>query len=199
MKNKKMLMPAAIYVRRSCAKSNDSSCEDQKNHCLKKMGELGFYLAHEQDLYEDDVVSGILFFTRKRMAQILDILKTPRPLDPRPYEAIFVDDISRIARNIAFCALFGQALRFHKIKLFDALGHEYTSLEGYCMLLIMALGAEITRTFLSSQTSRGIHAAAQRMALSKKAYGFKPANNFLLSEIKNAVLNNINVEEAMNE
>jgi DNA invertase Pin-like site-specific DNA recombinase len=174
MSNQQKLLPAAIYVRRSCAKSNESSCGDQKRNCLKKMDELGYYLAHEEDIFEDDVQSGAIFFTRERMAQIIKLLKEPRPLNPRPFEAIFVDDVSRIARNIAFCALFGQALRFHGIKLFDALGHEYTCMEGYCMLLIMGLGAEITRTFLSSQTSRGIHAAAKRMNLSRSVYGFKP-------------------------
>jgi DNA invertase Pin-like site-specific DNA recombinase len=138
------------------------------------MAELGYYLADQRDIYEDDVESGIHFFTRPRMADILSLLKEPKPLDPQPYKAIFVDDISRVARNIAFCALFGQALRFHKIKLFDALGHEYTSQEGYCMLLIMALGADINRNFLSWQTSRGIRAAARRMILSRHVYGFKP-------------------------
>jgi DNA invertase Pin-like site-specific DNA recombinase len=194
MEKNEKLVPAAIYVRRSCAKSNESSCEDQKNHCMKKMVELGYYLAHEEDLYEDDVESGILFYTRKRMAQILTLLKTPKPLNPRPYEAIFVDDISRVARNIAFCALFGQALRFHRIKLFDAQGNEYTTLQGYCMLLIMALGAEITRTFLSSQTSRGIHAAAKRMVLSRRAYGFKPANVSIEAKIADSVVNAIKKE-----
>jgi DNA invertase Pin-like site-specific DNA recombinase len=193
MDTQKKLRPAAIYVRRSCAKSSDLSCEDQRINCSKKMKEFGYYLAHEQDLYEDDVQSGITFFTRKRMSQLLELLKSPHPLNPRPYEAIFVDDISRIARNIAFCALFAQALRFHKIKLFDSYGREYTSTEGYCMLLIMGLGAEITRDFLSAQTSRGIHAAAKRMVLSRHVYGFKPNSDteifdktrFVIDSIRN--------------
>ena len=152
------------------------------------MQELGYYLAHEENLYEDDVQSGMIFYDRKKMGEILRMLKASKPLNPKPFEAIFVDDISRVARNIAFCALFGQVLRFHRIKLFDAHGHEYTSLEGYCMLLIMGLGAEITRTFLSSQTARGIDAAAKRMSLSRKVYGFRPLKSDLVTEV---VINNV--------
>ncbi len=140
------------------------------------MNEMGFYLAHEQALYEDDIESGAIFFTRPKMAEIIELLSYSRPLSPRPYDAIFIDDISRIARNLAFSLLFVQGLRFHGIQLFDARGQEYTSEHGYYYMLLLGLGAEIERDSISKRTSRGMHAAAKRMSLSARVFGFRPVS-----------------------
>jgi DNA invertase Pin-like site-specific DNA recombinase len=169
------LKPAAIYVRRSCARSNDASCGDQIASCTRAMAKSGYFLAKEENVYEDDISSGLQFFTRNRMSVILNILRETVPLNPRPYDAIFIDDVSRVARNIAFTALFVQALRFHDIKLFDARGEEYTSSMGYSYLLFQGLTAEMERNFLSYRTSRGIRAAAKRMSKSAKVYGYHPS------------------------
>lgn len=177
MKNAIELQPAAIYVRRSCAKSNDASCEDQIASCKRAMIKTGYFLANAEYVYEDDISSGLQFYTRNRMSEILDQLRGSVPLNPRPYEAIFIDDVSRVARNIAFTALFVQALRFHDIKLYDAKCHEYTSDMGYNYLLSQGVHAEMERNNISYRTSRGIRAAALRMHKGAKIYGYTNKTN----------------------
>ncbi len=138
------------------------------------MDKLGYYLAHEDFYFEDDIQSGFLFWTRPEMGRILSWLETDRPLDPKPFEAIFIDDVTRLARNLAFAILFVQGLRFHEIKLYDSKGNEYTSIQGYCLLIIMGIAAEIARTFISTQTSRGVRSAfVKKMHFPGKLYGYK--------------------------
>lgn len=171
---KKAPIPAAVYVRRSCVRSNEKSCNDQTEMCLKKMSELGYFLAQKEFIYEDDVESGLLFYKRPALRKILDFLTAKIPMSEKPYEAIFIDDITRLARNLAFAIIFVQSLRFHKIKLFDSFGHEYTSVEGYALLLAVGMAAELNRNFLSSQTRRGILSARKRMNLPGKVFGYEP-------------------------
>jgi DNA invertase Pin-like site-specific DNA recombinase len=110
------------------------------------------------------------------MGQLLEALATPKPLDPLPFSAIFIDDISRIARNLAFTILFVQLLRFHGISLYDSKGVDYTTIQGYCLAILLGIVAEIGRVFLCQQTSRGVRAAIRRNRKPGTLFGFRPAS-----------------------
>ena len=105
-------MRFAIYARFSSDQQRDSSIEDQIRKCREEVAKRGAVVL-EDYVRSDRAISGASLVGRKALQSLIEDAKRR----PRPFDALLVDDTSRLARDLAEGLQIVAILRYHGISV----------------------------------------------------------------------------------
>ena len=102
-------MKVAIYARYSSENQSEKSNDDQIRVCKKYIKENGHILA-EEHIYEDQAISGSII--QRPGLQALE-----RAMEDKCFDAIAVDDLSRLSRSNHQMLTLVKKFDFHQVKI----------------------------------------------------------------------------------
>jgi site-specific DNA recombinase len=143
----------AIYSRFSSDRQSPASITDQNRKCKQFAAAHGWTVLAEQ-VYSDAAVSG----TTSDRAGLTKLLAAAES-KPRPFDAILVDDSSRLSRKLSDALLFSERLKFAGVRLvFVSQGFDSDSDSEQSDILMAVHGITDSQYIkeLSKKTFRGL-------------------------------------------
>ena len=108
---------AAIYARFSTDRQRDTSLEDQIRNCTRVAEAAGYQVSQELT-FADAAITG----TASGLAKRVEYQKMLRAWDERRFEAIVVDEASRLARSLAEIGRLEERIESSGVRLITADG-----------------------------------------------------------------------------
>ena len=160
-------MRAAIYARYSSQNQRQESIEDQISACRRDAVERGFVVLDDH-VYADYAQSGA-FLERPALRALLDAARQ------RLFDVVFVDDLSRLARDNTYMLSMLADLRYEAVRLISVADHLDTADEEstFCIQLRGAVN-ELMLSDLRKKTHRGQLGQKERgFFVGESTYGFR--------------------------
>jgi site-specific DNA recombinase len=152
-----MMLRCACYTRFSTDKQTPISTEDQIRKCREFADAKGWALL-EDHLYADEAVSG----AGADRDGLKRLLVAPKSL-PRPFDAILVDDTSRLSRNVGDASRIREQLGFVGVRIIAVLqGIDSQDEQSEVLFDVHALVDTLYIKELGKKTHRGLEGLALR-------------------------------------
>jgi site-specific DNA recombinase len=141
----------AIYSRFSSDRQSPASITDQNRKCEQFAAARGWTVLAEH-VYNDAATSGTIS-DRAGLSKLLAAAETK----PRPFEAILVDDSSRLSRKLSDAFLFSERLKFAGVRLvFVSQGFDSDSEQSNILMAVHGITDSQYIKELSKKTFRGL-------------------------------------------
>ncbi len=141
----------AIYSRFSSDRQSPASITDQNRKCEQFAAAHGWIVLTEH-VYSDAAVSG----TTSDRAGLTKLLAAAES-KPRPFDAILVDDSSRLSRKLSDALLFSERLKFAGVRLvFVSQGFDSDSEQSEILMAVHGITDSQYIKELSKKTFRGL-------------------------------------------
>jgi site-specific DNA recombinase len=141
----------AIYSRFSSNRQSPASITDQNRKCEQFAAARGWTVLAEH-VYSDAATSGTIS-DRAGLAKLLAAAETK----PRPFDAILVDDSSRLSRKLSDALLFSERLKFAGVRLvFVSQGFDSDSEQSDILMAVHGITDSQYIKELSKKTFRGL-------------------------------------------
>ena len=159
-------MKAAIYARYSSENQRPESITDQVESCRKLAATRGYEIASEH-VFSDEASSGA-----RSDRSGLSALRAAAELGS--FQAVLVDDLSRLARNTLLMLSILEELRFHGIRVVSvADGLDTDDEESTIGIQVRGIFNELQLTDLKKKTLRGQMGQKQRgFVVGEATYGY---------------------------
>ena len=153
-------MRIAIYARFSSDLQNPKSADDQINEARSYAEKRGDEVVR---VFKDEGISGASIKTRPALREML------RRAEEGLFDAVLVEQIDRLSRDIADTAYIRKHLEFHNVKIVAVHGGEMDMIN----TTIRGLQGELFLRDLRDKTKRGQHAALSNGRIAGgKCYGY---------------------------
>jgi site-specific DNA recombinase len=144
-------MRCAIYSRFSSDRQSPASITDQNRKCEQFAAARGWTVLAEH-VYNDAATSGTIS-DRAGLSKLLAAAETK----PRPFDAILVDDSSRLSRKLSDALLFSERLKFAGVRLvFVSQGFDSDSEQSDILMAVHGITDSQYIKELSKKTFRGL-------------------------------------------
>ncbi|MCH7987221.1 MAG: recombinase family protein [Acidobacteria bacterium] len=159
----------AVYARYSSDKQKPTSIDDQVRKCREFAERRGWHVLDEH-IYTDEAVTGATD-DRPGLQRFLAAATTP----DRPFEAILIDDTSRLSRKLIDALHISEQLAFSGVRIvFVSQGFDSDSEQFDMLQTIHGMVDEMYRKDRASQTYRGLEGVALRgQHTGSKCFGYR--------------------------
>ena len=190
-------MKVAIYARYSSANQSEKSIDDQIRVCQKYIENNGYSFS-EEHIFTDEALSGSLL-------QRPGLLALERAMENKEFEAVAVDDLSRLSRSNHQMLTLVNKFNFHQIKIISVSDGIVTDDENSKLgIHIRGLINELYLDDLRKKTMRGLEGQKLRgFNTGESVYGYKscPVGELKLNKKGQpkyeGMVHKINEEEAL--
>ncbi len=190
-------MKVAIYARYSSANQSEKSIDDQIRVCQKYI-ETNGYSFSEEHIFTDEALSGSLL-------QRPGLLALERAMENKEFEAVAVDDLSRLSRSNHQMLTLVNKFNFYQIKIISVSDGIITDDENSKLgIHIRGLINELYLDDLKKKTMRGLEGQKLRgFSTGESVYGYKshPVGDLKLNKKGQpkyeGMVHKINEEEAL--
>lgn len=160
-------MRAAIYARYSSENQRPESIDDQVSACRKLAVARG-YVVDDAQIYTDVAASG----ARKDRLGLNTLL---RAAERHEFEVVFIDDLSRLARNTLLMLSVLEELRFNGVRVLSvADGLDSNDEEANVGIQVRGIFNELQLTDLRKKTLRGQIGQKQRgFTVGESTFGYR--------------------------
>ncbi len=158
----------AIYARYSTDKQNPLSIDDQLRKCREYADRQGWQIL-DQHIYSDAAVSGATD-DRAGLRRLLEAAAS----SPRPFDAILIDDTSRLSRKLADSLRIFEQLRFVGVRLvFVSQGIDTDSEQAEVLLATHGIVDSLYIRELSKKVFRGMEGRAlEKLHCGGRCFGY---------------------------
>jgi site-specific DNA recombinase len=163
------LVRAAVYARYSSDRQSPSSIEDQNRKCFQFAKARGWTVL-ENHVYADAATSGTIS-NRTGLQQMLSAAESK----PRPFDAILVDDSSRLSRKLSDTLSFSDRLKFVGVRVvFVSQGFDSDSPQSEMTVAMHGIMDSQYLKGLSDKTFRGLEGRVlQNLHHGGRIFGYK--------------------------
>src|SRR5579872_521229 len=120
----------AIYTRYSCDMQRPATLEDQERNC-REIAEQKGWVVLDEFVRGDAAKTGRVLNHRKG----LEFLLAQAELNPRPFDVLIVDEMSRLSRKLRDILGIADTLRFYEVKLYIVSHKLDSDQEGFSMMV----------------------------------------------------------------
>jgi site-specific DNA recombinase len=162
---------AAVYARYSSDRQSPESIPDQIRKC-RQYAEAHGWEVLDAHIYSDAAVSGTIS-DRVGLKQLLALAESK----PRPFDAILVDDSSRLSRKLSDALSFSDRLKFVGVRLvFVGQGFDSDSEQSDILMAVHGITDSTYIKELSKKTHRGLEGKALRsLHTGGRIFGYRSA------------------------
>ncbi len=159
----------ACYARFSTDKQNDSSITDQRRKCVEFAERQG-WIVLENHFYADEAMSGV-GMDRPALNRMLEAAFS----SSRPFDAVLVDDTSRLSRNLADAVRIFERLNFAGIRVVAvSQGIDSRSEQADVLMAVHGLVDSLYVKELAKKTHRALEGLALRgMHTGGNCFGYR--------------------------
>jgi site-specific DNA recombinase len=163
------MVRCAVYTRFSTEKQSPVSNEDQRRKCTE-YATARDWIVLEEHLYADEAVSGS-GSDRDGLSRLLSAANSV----PRPFDAVLVDDTSRLSRNVGHAARIREQLEFIGVRIIAvSQGIDSRDEQSGVLFDVHALVDNLYIKELAKKTHRGMEGLALRgFHTGGNCYGFR--------------------------
>ena len=164
-----MKLRCAVYARYSSDRQSPLSITDQVRKCREFAERQGWQVLDEH-IYSDQAVTGTTA-ERVGLRQLLETATSPG----RPFDALLVDDTSRLSRTLADALRIADQLRFARVRvLFVSQGIDTESEQADVLLATHGIVDSLYVKELAKKTHRGLEGKFLRgLHTGSRCYGYR--------------------------
>lgn len=160
-------MRVAIYARYSSENQSDKSIDDQVRVC-RKYAEVNGYVFDERHVFTDEAISGSI-------VNRPGLLALERAMEDKEFDAVAVDDLSRLSRSNHQMLTLVNKFAFHQVKIISVSDGIITDDDNSKLgIHIRGLINELYLDDLKKKTMRGLEGQKLRgFSTGESIYGYK--------------------------